>query len=157
MNSPLTSRHDSLHKLVEERHCESGVAVIWTPNHALDYQTRSKRPQGVSWLVKNRRYVTRAVRTRTQFRHRSEVVLLLRSQSVKTDTKETLIQCGNCFGRSRLNILKRDRTNIGNIPRMLPPFLKKIGIPVSLFNYFIGSLGNIIRPLFACGLDDRQL
>jgi hypothetical protein len=53
VNSPVVSRHDPLHKLVEEGHREGCIAVIWTPDHPFDNQARSKGSQGVCGLTKD--------------------------------------------------------------------------------------------------------
>src|ERR1700736_6192157 len=65
---------------------------------------------------------------RSEFCHRSEILLFLWCQSVEAYTKETLIQCGDRFDGGRLNILKRDWTCFCDVPGMLSPLLKEVGV-----------------------------
>jgi len=48
MTQPLRPiRHGSFHKLVKQRHGESGVAVFWAVNHSFFYQAVAQRRQRI--------------------------------------------------------------------------------------------------------------
>jgi len=49
--------------------------------------------------------LARSVWSGTEFRHRTEVLLLKRSQPIEADAKEVLIEGGNCGNRSGFDIL----------------------------------------------------
>jgi hypothetical protein len=72
---PISSRHNPLHKLVEEGHSEGSIAMIWTPDHAFDDQTRPKGAQGVCGLLEDYGDVTRAMRCGTKLRHATQIML----------------------------------------------------------------------------------
>jgi hypothetical protein len=93
--------------------------------------------------------------TRSELCHRSQILLFLWRQSVEAYTKETFIQCGDRFDGGRLNILKRDWTCFCDVPGMLAPLLKEVGVASGLLNDLNSRFRNVVSPLFTCGLDDR--
>jgi hypothetical protein len=50
--------------------------------------------------------------SRAEFRHSTQIMLFLRCEPVEAYTKETFIQCGDCFGRSCLNTPENDSNEI---------------------------------------------
>ena len=90
--------------------------------------------------------------TRSELCHRSEILLFLWCQSIEAYTKETFIQCGDRFDGGCLNILKRDWTYFCDVPEMLTPLLKEVGVASGLLNDLISRFRNVVSPLSRAGL-----
>src|SRR4029450_6113501 len=101
---PVVTRHDSPHKLIEERHSKRRVAVTRAPNHAFCNQLASRRAERGDLPIELIRNVAGAMWSRAELCHGAQVPFLERSQTVKSNTKETFIQRRYCGPRSYLDI-----------------------------------------------------
>src|SRR6266700_2451819 len=81
------------------------------------------------------------MRAGAEFGHGSQIVFLLRRQTIETDTKETLVKTSQNLTFRLLYIDFLDRRYARMIPNHIRPLLKKIRIPFRHVNDFVESFG----------------
>ena len=97
-----------MHERIEQWNCKGRVAVVGTPDHTLRYQLIARRAKRVNWSSERFRNVARAMGPGSEFGHGAQVAFFRRRESIKTDTKEALVECSNRSDRGYLDIVRRD-------------------------------------------------
>ena len=113
-------------------------------------------PRDVTGTVEHRSYIARAMRPRSQFSHGAQVLSFRWRQAIEAHHEEALVQCGE-RGRGRgLYILCGYRRALGNIPCMLAPLLKEVGIALGFSDYHVERLLPELDAQIRGGLGDRD-
>lgn len=88
------SGHDSRHEPVEERHRERGISMGRAVDHAFGNQLAPHGGYAGYAFPKSLRDISGAMRTGTEFRHRTQVVLFGGRQSIEANPEKAGVQLG---------------------------------------------------------------
>jgi len=103
-------RHLSSHEAVEQRHGECRLAMPLAPYHALVHQLLPDRRYGGCAHVQGGGDVPCLVRSRSEFGHGAQVLLLQHGQAVETHAEKVGVEVGDHVGRRVRHYFRRDRT-----------------------------------------------
>ncbi|CCV09918.1 hypothetical protein MESS4_120039 [Mesorhizobium sp. STM 4661] len=120
----------ALQIFLEHRHREGDIAMRGAVDHALVDDRRPPRSKGRELFSQHIGDVRGSIRTGPQLGHCDDVLALLRSQPVKPDFEESLVQTlqrRNCCDN---NIVSVDRRSLCCVPRLIAPLLKEVRVPL---------------------------
>src|SRR5437762_4839707 len=128
MGASFQLRHCPKHELIEQRYGECHVAMGRTIDHPFLDQACSHWADAVDLNAEGMCDVATTLRAGAQTSHRTQEAFLTGCKSVKTHTKETLIESFDHDRRCCLNNLQCDWGSGRTIPCLVTPFLQEVRI-----------------------------